>query len=147
MIISLCGGLYVVILLKNEEEESLIVTNITIYILSVYSPFSDRIGLPLHNVHIPSPFTIHISSPFTLYLKEYVDVLLNCHSYFYKPTINFGSNGPFLLIVVIHKFNISSGIAERSPRSSKIKQFKEQLKGLHKTNKDTMKVLFGHLCK
>ena len=24
------------------------------YILSVYSPFSDRVGLPLHN--IPSPF-------------------------------------------------------------------------------------------
>ena len=28
-----------------------------IYILSVYSPFSDRAGLPLHNIHIPSPFT------------------------------------------------------------------------------------------
>ena len=28
-----------------------------IYILSVYSPFSDRVGLPLHNIHIPSPFT------------------------------------------------------------------------------------------
>ena len=27
------------------------------YILSVYSPFSDRVGLPLHNIHIPSPFT------------------------------------------------------------------------------------------
>ena len=26
-------------------------------ILSVYSPFSDRVGLPLHNIHIPSPFT------------------------------------------------------------------------------------------
>ena len=24
-------------------------------ILSVYSPFSDRVGLPLHNIHIPSP--------------------------------------------------------------------------------------------
>ena len=21
------------------------------------SPFSDRVGLPLHNIHIPSPFT------------------------------------------------------------------------------------------
>ena len=30
---------------------------IYIYILSVYSPFSDRVGLPLHNIHIPSPFT------------------------------------------------------------------------------------------
>ena len=29
---------------------------IYIYILSVYSPFSDRVGLPLHNIHIPSPF-------------------------------------------------------------------------------------------
>ena len=29
----------------------------TVYILSVYSPFSDRIGLPLHNIHNPSPFT------------------------------------------------------------------------------------------
>ena len=28
-----------------------------IYILSVYSPFSDRVGLPLHNIHNPSPFT------------------------------------------------------------------------------------------
>ena len=28
-----------------------------IYILSVYSPFSVRFGLPLHNIHIPSPFT------------------------------------------------------------------------------------------
>ena len=28
-----------------------------VYILSVYSPFSDRVGLPLHNIHIPSPFT------------------------------------------------------------------------------------------
>ena len=26
------------------------------YILSVYSPFSDRVGLPLHYIHIPSPF-------------------------------------------------------------------------------------------
>ena len=30
---------------------------IYIYIVSVYSPFSDRVGLPLHNIHIPSPFT------------------------------------------------------------------------------------------
>ena len=30
---------------------------IYIYMLSAYSPFSDRIGLPLHNIHIPSPFT------------------------------------------------------------------------------------------
>ena len=30
---------------------------IYIYILSVYSPFSDRVGLPLHNIHNPSPFT------------------------------------------------------------------------------------------
>ena len=27
------------------------------YILSVYSPFSDRVGLPLHNIYIPYPFT------------------------------------------------------------------------------------------
>ena len=27
------------------------------HILSVYSPFSDRVGLPLHNIHIPSLFT------------------------------------------------------------------------------------------
>ena len=27
------------------------------YKLSVYSPFSDRVGLPLHNIHNPSPFT------------------------------------------------------------------------------------------
>ena len=31
-------------------------TCIFIYVLSVYSPFSDRVGLPLHNIHIPSPF-------------------------------------------------------------------------------------------
>ena len=31
--------------------------SLTLYILSVYSPFSDRVGLPLHNIHIPSPFT------------------------------------------------------------------------------------------
>ena len=30
---------------------------IYIYILSVYSLFSDRVGLPLHNIHIPSLFT------------------------------------------------------------------------------------------
>ena len=30
---------------------------IYIYLLSVYSPFSDRVGLPLHNIHNPSPFT------------------------------------------------------------------------------------------
>ena len=30
---------------------------IYIYILSVYSTFSDRVGLPLHNTQIPSPFT------------------------------------------------------------------------------------------
>ena len=30
---------------------------IYIYILSVYSSFSDRVGLPLLNIHIPSPFT------------------------------------------------------------------------------------------
>ena len=30
---------------------------LVIYILSVYSPFYDRVGLPLHNIHIPSPFT------------------------------------------------------------------------------------------
>ena len=30
---------------------------ISIYILSVYSPFSNRVGLPLHNIHIPSSFT------------------------------------------------------------------------------------------
>ena len=28
-----------------------------LYILSAYSLFSDRVGLPLHNLHIPSPFT------------------------------------------------------------------------------------------
>ena len=28
-----------------------------IYILTVYSPFSDRVGLPFHNIDIPSPFT------------------------------------------------------------------------------------------
>ena len=27
-----------------------------VYKLSVYSPFSERVGLPLHNIHIPSPF-------------------------------------------------------------------------------------------
>ena len=27
------------------------------YILSVYSPVADRVGLPLYNIHIPSPFT------------------------------------------------------------------------------------------
>ena len=43
-----------------------------IYILSGYSPFSDRVGLPLHNIHIPSPFNnIHIPSPFRLYNRIY----------------------------------------------------------------------------
>ena len=31
--------------------------NIILYILSVYSPFYDRVGLPLYNIRIPSPFT------------------------------------------------------------------------------------------
>ena len=32
--------------------------HIYIYIItSVYSPFSDRVGLPLHNIHIPSPLS------------------------------------------------------------------------------------------
>ena len=26
------------------------------HILSAYSTFSDRVGLPLHKIHIPSPF-------------------------------------------------------------------------------------------
>ena len=30
----------------------------TVYGAQVYGPFSDRVGLPLHNIHIPSPFTI-----------------------------------------------------------------------------------------
>ena len=38
-------------------EACLPVYYIYIYILSVYSPFSDRVGLPLHNIHIPSQFT------------------------------------------------------------------------------------------
>ena len=29
----------------------------SILLVSVYSPFSDRAGLPLHNIHIPSLFT------------------------------------------------------------------------------------------
>ena len=29
---------------------------VIIYILSVYGPFSDRVGLPFHNIHIHSPF-------------------------------------------------------------------------------------------
>ena len=33
------------------------IVSVNIYILSVYSPFFDRVGLPLHNIHIPSPFT------------------------------------------------------------------------------------------
>ena len=32
---------------------------IYIYILSVYSPFSDRVGLPLHYIHIASPFRLY----------------------------------------------------------------------------------------
>ena len=32
------------------------VSNCDVYILSFYSMFSDRVGLPLRNIHIPSPF-------------------------------------------------------------------------------------------
>ena len=34
-------------------------THVSVYILyiSVYSPFSDRVGLPLHNIYILSAFT------------------------------------------------------------------------------------------
>ena len=39
-----------------------------IYILSVYSPFFDRVGLPLHNIHSPSPFN-SIMYIFFVYLK------------------------------------------------------------------------------
>ena len=32
-----------------------------VYILSVYSPFSDRVGLPLHNITSPFPSVMDIS--------------------------------------------------------------------------------------
>ena len=49
-------------LFKENLKDNLIhwlnyIVQINRYILSVYSPFSDRIGLPLHNIHDPSPFT------------------------------------------------------------------------------------------
>ena len=40
----------------TEVEMARRLVYIQIYILSVYSPFSDRVGHPLHNIHIPSPF-------------------------------------------------------------------------------------------
>ena len=42
---------------KEQYRSSIYSKMINIYILSVYSPFSDRVGLPLHNIHNPSPFT------------------------------------------------------------------------------------------
>ena len=41
---------------SNLTNTGLIAVDVN-YILSVYSPFSDRVGLPLHNIHIPSPIT------------------------------------------------------------------------------------------
>ena len=47
-------------LLSQQTDSQLMQPNsqvsIYIYILSVYSPFSDRVGFTLHNIHIPSPF-------------------------------------------------------------------------------------------
>ena len=43
--------------LYRQQVNSLHHYKYCIYILSVYSPFSDRVGLPLHNIHNPSPFT------------------------------------------------------------------------------------------
>ena len=40
--------------LHNDQREKCL--RQYIYII-VYSPFSDRVGLPLHNIHNPSPFT------------------------------------------------------------------------------------------
>ena len=56
-------AIYTDSLLKRLEESGVgcqmggHFTGALAYILSVYSPFSDRVGLPLHNIHIPSPFT------------------------------------------------------------------------------------------
>ena len=58
---------------------------IYIYILSVYSLFSDRVGLTLHNIHIPSPFTskIVILKPGkdSAIPKSYRPISLLCHMY------------------------------------------------------------------
>ena len=42
---------------QNNDFETFIIVVIYVYILSLYYPFSDRVGLPLHNIHIPSLFT------------------------------------------------------------------------------------------
>ena len=62
---------------SNESGELVLSLSIYIYIyiLSVYSPFSDRVGLPLHNIHIPSPFSSIMDNFF-------VDLKLG-HIYFY----------------------------------------------------------------
>ena len=42
-------------LVSMGQNDHTIMLNSYRFILSVYSPFSDRVGLPLHNIHIPSP--------------------------------------------------------------------------------------------
>ena len=66
-----------------------------IYILSAYSPFSDRFGLPLHNIHNPSPFT-SIMDIFFVDLK-----FGHIHFYTLYPCLSWSSNrsvGPLILI-------------------------------------------------
>ena len=41
-----------------------VVVSACIYILSVYSPFSDRVGLPLHNTHFPGVLMKSIGATF-----------------------------------------------------------------------------------
>ena len=48
------------ILLRLINSVESITTNIYIYVLSVYSPFSDRVGLPLHNILSPFIYIIII---------------------------------------------------------------------------------------
>ena len=48
--------------LMKERKKLFSVDDYTgMIILSVYSPFSNRVEVPLHNIHIPSPFSDHIN--------------------------------------------------------------------------------------
>ena len=64
-------------------------STVYIYILSVYSLFSNRVGLPLHNIHIPSPFT-SICTPllFNIYVRELGMKVVQCKQCFKYLMVN-----------------------------------------------------------
>ena len=76
MNIKIAKGIGIICRAKMYFNTSVLINLYIIYILLVYSPFSDRVGLPLHNIHIPSPFTSVMDILYNTFVFPYVVV---CH--------------------------------------------------------------------